>query len=130
MVIPTEGNDKIYGYSGDDVLSGLGVNDMIDGQGGADTLSGGAGGDKLYGQDGNDWLSGGTEDDVLIGSEGNDFLYGGNNNDVLSGGKAMIFCMERRAMILTGSTLGSAGILSAITMPRAAEWMWSSLARG
>ncbi|HEY0024466.1 MAG TPA: calcium-binding protein, partial [Longimicrobium sp.] len=95
VVVPTAGNDTLYGYATDDVLNGLEGNDTLYGAGGADTLEGGAGDDNLQGQDGNDLLlggvgtdslSGGSGADDLQGQDGNDYLYGDAGNDVFDGG--------------------------------------------
>ncbi len=54
---------RLYGYAGDD------------------TLSGGSGNDLLRGGDGNDILNGGAGKDLLIGGSGNDTLVGGSGAD-------------------------------------------------
>ena len=64
----TDGDDKIFGFSGRDRLSG---ND---------------GDDKLYGGFGRDWLDGGDGDDMLFGGLGRDHLSGGAGDDTLTGG--------------------------------------------
>ena len=70
--------------------SGLQASDydsLIYGYGGNDSLSGGAGNDTLYGGDGNDYLSGGAGDDILDGGAGDDRLIGGAGNDIFVFGK-------------------------------------------
>ena len=105
------GNDRIDGGTGVDVLRGYGGNDLIDGQGGADTLWGGAGNDLIYvarfnstntpvgstylrGEEGDDYIIGsaGFDDingnqgaDTGSGGEGNDWVVGGRDNDLLFG---------------------------------------------
>ncbi|WP_284085086.1 calcium-binding protein [Acinetobacter haemolyticus] len=54
VLIPTESNDVIRGYSSSDELSGLSGNDSIYGYAGHDTLIGGKGNDHLDGGVGND----------------------------------------------------------------------------
>lgn len=54
---------RLYGYAGND------------------TLTGGSGNDLLRGGDGNDTLIGGAGNDLLIGGSGNDTLTGGAGND-------------------------------------------------
>lgn len=54
VVIPTEGNDNLYGYATADVLNGLGGNDAIYGRAGNDMIDGGIGNDTLAGEAGND----------------------------------------------------------------------------
>ncbi|MEX5575622.1 calcium-binding protein [Pseudomonas lijiangensis] len=93
--VPTSGNDVIWGYSSNDVLSGGLGDDTLYGQSGNDTLQGGAGTDSLLGEagddtllgeTGNDYLYGGTGNDQLSGGEGSDYLYGDLGNDQLDGG--------------------------------------------
>ena len=57
----TEGNDRLYGKNGNNILAG------------------GAGNDYLYGREGDDTLEGGTGDDYLSGEDGSDvYLFGRN----------------------------------------------------
>lgn len=81
--------------SGDDYISGTGLNDSIDagngwdyvyGGAGNDTISGGADDDYLYGEDGDDLLNGGTGNDRLYGNAGSDtYVYAsGGGNDRIS----------------------------------------------
>ncbi|WP_210397906.1 calcium-binding protein [Motiliproteus sediminis] len=93
--VGTEGNDNLYGDSGDNTMQGLGGNDSLYGFDGNDTLEGGAGNDNLRGDEGNDsldggegndYLQGGNGDDVLLGGAGDDSLYGQNGDDVIDGG--------------------------------------------
>jgi serralysin len=75
--LPTNGQERINGRAGDDIISGLGGNDV---------LNGGADADTVYGGDGNDVLLGGLGDDTLVGGAGNDRLDGGSGPDVMDGG--------------------------------------------
>ncbi|MBL3869234.1 calcium-binding protein, partial [Pseudomonas syringae pv. theae] len=77
-IITTDGNDNVWGYATDDILSGGSGDDSLNGQGGNDTLQGGVGADSLSGESG---------DDTLLGDAGNDYLYGGSGIDQLSGGE-------------------------------------------
>jgi Ca2+-binding RTX toxin-like protein len=79
-------DNEIYGYGGDDFLSGQWGNDVIFGGDGNDVLEGGADMDVLYGEEGKDYLYGNWGDDQLLGGDGNDVLYGGEDNDALFGG--------------------------------------------
>lgn len=79
-------NDLIYGYGGNDNLSGGTGVDTLYGGDGNDSLDGGAGGDYLYGDAGIDVLSGADGDDFLYGGAGNDTIYGRNGNDTVDGG--------------------------------------------
>lgn len=85
VLVAGNGNDDIYGYETDDVITGSGDNDWLVGRGGNDTLSGGAGADSLGGDDDNDTLSGDEGEDVLSGGSGNDVLRGGADDDRLAG---------------------------------------------
>ncbi|QOZ68735.1 beta strand repeat-containing protein [Bradyrhizobium arachidis] len=69
-----DGNDKITGGSGADLLFG---------QAGDDTIKGGGGNDLLFGGAGNDTLDGGSGDNQLFGEAGNDLMIwnpGGGTN--------------------------------------------------
>ena len=59
-----DGNDHLYGGTGDDILVGMGGND------------------HLYGGEGHDILLGGSGNDVLVGGKGDDILAGGTGNDI------------------------------------------------
>jgi Ca2+-binding RTX toxin-like protein len=90
-----EGNDRLYGGSGSDLLDGGRGNDRIWGRDGEDTIYahhgndsawGGLGNDILFAGAGNDSLAGGDGDDVLHGETGKDRLRGGLGNDQIFGG--------------------------------------------
>jgi Ca2+-binding RTX toxin-like protein len=68
---------EIWGYDGNDTLTGGSNND---------TLNGGNGNDILYGGDGNDYLFGDDGNDILYGGDGSDYLKGGDGADILSTG--------------------------------------------
>ncbi len=78
--------NRIYGFGGDDSLSGNDLADLIDGGSGNDTLRGYAGADTLLGGAGNDTLYGDAGDDILKGESGDDVLWAGTGNDHLDGG--------------------------------------------
>jgi Ca2+-binding RTX toxin-like protein len=71
----TDGNDRIKGTRGNDVICAGAGDDKVDGGGGDDVIFGDAGDDRL---------SGGEGDDTLYGDAGNDRLDGGRGFDVLS----------------------------------------------
>ena len=77
----TNDDAHIYGYGGNDTLTGAYGNDTIYGGAGDDSINGGYGDDILYGEEGNDTLRGGNGDDILDGGTGDDILYGENGND-------------------------------------------------
>jgi Ca2+-binding RTX toxin-like protein len=83
-----DGNDRLSGASGRDVLDGGNGDDNITGGSGRDTLRGGAGDDQLFGNSGNDNLQGGDGTDLLDGGNGNDSESGGNGDDTLREGSA------------------------------------------
>lgn len=72
-----EGNDKVYGYAGDD---------YIDAGSGNNNLYGGKGNDIVITQNGNDKIDGGTGDDILTSGDGNDTVIGGGGSDIIIGG--------------------------------------------
>ncbi|MBO1537003.1 calcium-binding protein, partial [Pseudomonas sp. OA65] len=82
---PTTGNDKLWGSSVNDVISGGLGDDYLWGQTGDDTLEGAGGNDTLFGEEGSDTIFGGDGNDSLFGEDGNDTLVGGSGNDYLSG---------------------------------------------
>jgi Ca2+-binding RTX toxin-like protein len=97
---PLGESDPVFGYSGNDKITGSGYADWLVGGeydnyeeiagSGKDNLIGGGGNDVLEGLDGNDILDGGADNDILVGGAGDDKLIGGAGNDLLStygGGK-------------------------------------------
>jgi Ca2+-binding RTX toxin-like protein len=79
---------KLYGGSGNDVLTGGSANDILYGDAGNDTLLGKGGNDQLFGGAGNDTLTGGTGNDSVFGEAGNDRMIwnNGDNTDLNEGG--------------------------------------------
>jgi len=75
----------VYGYAGNDKITGNSLDDCIDGGEGNDTIVGMAGGDSLFGGSGNDSLSGGAGSDYISGDEGNDIIDGGSGDDTIEG---------------------------------------------
>lgn len=78
-----DGNDRITGGSGADLLFGQAGNDVINGGGGNDLLFGGAGNDTLDGGSGDNQLFGETGDDLMIWNPGGgtNLFEGGEGND-------------------------------------------------
>jgi Ca2+-binding RTX toxin-like protein len=64
---------RLYGYDGNDTLTGGGANDTLEGGTGADYLYGGAGNDTLDGGTGNDWVEGGFGSDTYIFRRGSGY---------------------------------------------------------
>ncbi|OLU36004.1 hypothetical protein BVH06_00630 [Pseudomonas sp. PA27(2017)] len=81
----TDGDDVIYGFSGNDIINGGLGNDSLIGVGGSDVIHGNEGDDTLQGAEGNDQLFGDAGDDLINASSGNDLVYGGDGNDTLNG---------------------------------------------
>lgn len=81
------GNDLIFaGRSGDDTIGAGAGNDLAYGGSGSDDVSGGNGIDELYGGAGDDYVEGGAGDDSLYGGAGGDIIDGGTGDDNLRGG--------------------------------------------
>jgi len=75
------GGDYLYGYDGNDVITGSYSNDRVWGFDDDDTLDGGPGNDDVRGGSGDDVVAGGAGNDTLRGEEGADVLLGGPGND-------------------------------------------------
>jgi len=76
----------LYGYNGNDSITGGNLADHLYGGAGNDTIHGGDGNDILSGDGGTDYLYGDGGNDTLIGSTGSQYLYGGDGDDILDGG--------------------------------------------
>lgn len=76
---------EIYGYGGDDLITGVEGDDLIDAGDGSDTVFGSDGDDTIYGQLGFDTIDGGYGNDILDGGSGVDIIYGGFGNDTIYG---------------------------------------------
>jgi Ca2+-binding RTX toxin-like protein len=75
-------NVRIYGYDGDDTITGGSGNDILRGGNGNDTMNGGAGNDYLNGGAGNDIITGGPgADTVVFDLLDNANATGGNGTD-------------------------------------------------
>ena len=76
----------LFGWRGDDILSGRDGGDHLRGESGADLVYGGPGNDMVFGDTGNDALHGNSGTDMVWGGKGEDILYGGVGDDTLEGG--------------------------------------------
>jgi len=76
---------SVYGYRGNDKITGSSGNDKLYGDDGAADKS--DGNDTLIGGEGSDQLCGGYGSDKLDGGEGDDCLDGGADKNTLTGGK-------------------------------------------
>ena len=83
----SSGSDIVIGTNGDDILNGFSDVDLLIGGSGDDILNGGSSRDTLQGGSGNDILNGGSNNDEMNGGSGNDILNGGSGNDVIHGCK-------------------------------------------
>jgi Ca2+-binding RTX toxin-like protein len=99
-IVGTNGNDRINGTNGSDVIAARGGHDLIGGQGGKDFVCAGGGDDEVGGDAGKDKVNGQGGDDLVFGGGGNDLLLGGGSfnvlvgnagNDKLIGGSSMDF---------------------------------------
>src|SRR5262245_38562703 len=73
---------RLFGGSGDDILTGGSGADALHGQDGNDQLNGGPGADFLLGQSGNDVMFGGNDADQIFGASGDDTADGDRGDDV------------------------------------------------
>ncbi len=71
----------LYGYYGDDILTGRAGVDILTGGSGNDSIKGGSGDDQLFGESGADTLVGDGGDDLMTAGEGNDVITGGAGAD-------------------------------------------------
>ena len=81
----TAGNDLLWGFSGQETISGGDGNDTLNAFLGPDQLIGGNGNDLLNANDASTQLDGGAGDDTLNGSAMNDNLVGGTGADLIDG---------------------------------------------
>ena len=94
-----DGDDRLDGGAGDDLLFGMG---------GDDILRGGDGNDLLFGGSGNDYLDGGAGEDTIFGGAGNDIIVYDSNDYLVSGGSGIDFMVSNDSA-LTLDTLLSGG---------------------
>jgi hypothetical protein len=76
----TTNSYQLWGYDGNDSLTGGPLPDALLGGAGEDRLNGGGNDDILHGGDGKDTLIGGDGSDTLIGGPGDDVLQGGGQS--------------------------------------------------
>lgn len=82
----------IYGFDGNDTITGGTSNEIILGGSGLDIIDTSTGDDYVDGEAGNDNIQGGTGNDTLLGGEGNDVLHansvanGTGDADIVNGG--------------------------------------------
>jgi predicted extracellular nuclease len=103
LTVVGEGDNRLTGTAGADIVSGLGGNDVIEGSAGADTLAGGSGSDTVdYSgaaagvsvrlaiqntlNDGNGSTDRLSSIENVLGSNFNDLLFGDGQSNTLNGG--------------------------------------------
>jgi Ca2+-binding RTX toxin-like protein len=114
-----DGNDRLIGGSGPDMLIGGPGNDLLAGQGGDDTLFGGLGTDDLHGGAGNDIILAGDESDIAHGGTGRDLIIGGYASDLLNGG-------ADDDILIGGTTIYDDGSLDDLNALDAVMGIWTS----
>jgi Ca2+-binding RTX toxin-like protein len=80
-----EGNDRLYGTPGNDIINGGPGNDKVYGEGGNDIVCGGTGRDKVFGGPGDDEVYGEEDNDLVEGGPGDDYMTGQAGSDRLIG---------------------------------------------
>ena len=93
-----DGNDILFGGSGDDVIFGMG---------GDDILRGGDGNDLLFGGSGNDYLDGGAGEDAIFGGAGNDIIVYDKADYLVSGGNGIDFMVSDDTNLTLSSLLNN-----------------------
>jgi VCBS repeat-containing protein len=80
-------NEKtgIYGFGGNDTITGTNGNDFIVAGAGIDTVNAGLGDDTIYGGSGIDTINGGDDNDTVYGGSGADIISGNSGADMLFG---------------------------------------------
>jgi Ca2+-binding RTX toxin-like protein len=82
----TDGNDRIRGTRGADVIDAKAGDDRVAGHRGADIIKAGDGLDRVWGNRGADQLFGGPGADRLWGVFGDDVSFGEDGDDLMGGG--------------------------------------------
>lgn len=95
-----DGNDQLFGGSGNDIIFGMG---------GDDILRGGDGNDLLFGGSGNDYLDGGEGKDTIFGGSGNDIIVYDSNDYLVSGGSGIDFMVSDDSTLTMDKLLGGKG---------------------
>jgi len=75
-----------FGGTGEDNITGGGLDDVIDGGDDNDIILSGAGNDTIFSGDGNNFVRGETGDDSIIGGSSRDSFFGDEGNDTIIGG--------------------------------------------
>jgi len=83
-VLPSEGGSVSAG-DGDDKVTGALGDDVMHGNAGVDSLSAGAGSDIARGGQQNDFVQGNSGNDLVFGDRGDDIVHGGKGADLVQG---------------------------------------------
>jgi serralysin len=85
-VVGIEGQNRLNGGPGSDIIQTFGAADVVAGGSGNDLIITGGGNDSVGGGDGNDTILSGSGSDVVAGGTGDDFIFGGKGDDLVDGG--------------------------------------------
>ncbi|MEG4232431.1 calcium-binding protein [Microcoleus sp. Pol11C3] len=85
-VIGTQGDNRLNGGPGSDIILTFGANDVVAGGSGNELIITGGGNDSVGGGDGNDTIISGSGNDVVAGGTGDDFIFAGKGDDLVDGG--------------------------------------------
>ena len=88
-----DGNDQLYGRTGDDLLFGMGGNDYLDGGEGEDTIFGGSGNDIIVYDQSDYMVIGGSGIDFMVSDTPmtiDDLLAGGQDKPIVDGIEVLI----------------------------------------
>lgn len=115
------GRIVVYGFAGDDTLMvtpSIGLPTELHGDDGNDRLHGGGGANILLGGAGDDWLKGGAQCDLLIGGAGRDSLHGQAGDDLLITGRTLLdptIAALREILSAWSTPLGRAARIANVT---------------
>ena len=87
VIVAGGGDDRVAGLGGKDRICAGGGEDRVRSGGGDDRVKAGAGRDLVRGGNGSDRIRGRDGDDLLIGQLGSDRIRGGAGDDRLDGGR-------------------------------------------
>jgi len=104
-VTAQEGDDRVH------LAGSIRVPAFVDGGDGNDRIKGGKGADVLLGGDGDDFINGHQGNDVVIGGEGADHLMGGPGEDLVIGG-TVTFADDQAKLDALGALWGGTGKFS------------------
>ena len=82
---PSNANNSLFGFAGNDNLDGGGGNDFVDGGADDDLLHGGIGNDTIFGGGGNDTAFGDAGDDTIFSSGSGTYSGGAGNDRIFAG---------------------------------------------